>query len=235
MSTESAPAGRSGKRLNKRLAAISAVVALAVGSLAVATISPIGLASAQTPEAFDSDQFDSDQLIAALVQRWTDRIQAKVDDGSIDQDRADEIIASLEDKATALVNGERPEHNRNWGREWQGKHPEHNRNWNREWRQGHRGDAKANRGARLAPLAEALGMETGALAQALRGGQTIAGDHTDGIVAALVQRWTHRIQAKVDDGSIDQDRADEITAGLEDKATALVNGERLGWRQVRGR
>lgn len=52
---------------------------------------------------------DIDAVIAALVADAAERIEAAVADGSIDRARADEMLADLEERVTARVNGERPE------------------------------------------------------------------------------------------------------------------------------
>ncbi|WP_419926228.1 hypothetical protein [Candidatus Poriferisocius sp.] len=87
------------------------------------------------------------------------------------------------------------------------------------------------RASALTTLAEALDMDRDSLVETLRNGQTVAqlaGGRADDVIAALVQDWTDRIEAKVADGALDQDQADEMIAGLEEKATDLVNGERPG-------
>ena len=49
-----------------------------------------------------------DELVADLVARATERIEQAVADGRLDRERADEILAGVEDRANAWVNGERP-------------------------------------------------------------------------------------------------------------------------------
>ena len=58
-----------------------------------------------------------DELVADLVARATERIEQAVADGRLDRERADEILAGVEGRANARVNGERPE--RPGGRERQ--------------------------------------------------------------------------------------------------------------------
>ena len=152
----------------------AAVVALAVGSLVVSTLSPFGLAGAQ----------DNGAPSPASTEPESDGAAADSEKKS-DED--------CDEKHKRL------------------------------------GRFKKGAGDRLAPLAEALGMDADEVAEALKGGQTVAdlaGDQVDEVIAALVQNMTEQIQAKVDDGSISQDKADEMIAGLEEKVTAFVNGER---------
>ena len=58
-----------------------------------------------------------DELVADLVARATERIEQAVADGRLDRERANEILAGVEGRANARVNGERPE--RPGGRERQ--------------------------------------------------------------------------------------------------------------------
>ena len=152
----------------------AAVVALAVGSLVVSTLSPFGLAGAQ----------DNGSPSPASTEP---------ESGGADADSEKKSEEDCDEKHKRL------------------------------------GRFKKGVSDRLAPLAEALGMDVEEVAEALKGGQTVAdlaGDRVDEVIAALVQNMTEQIQAKVDDGSIDQDKADEMIAGLEEKVTAFVNGER---------
>lgn len=49
---------------------------------------------------------DVDAVIDLLVQQQTDRINEAVENGRIDAERADEILAEVEDRVTDMVNGE---------------------------------------------------------------------------------------------------------------------------------
>jgi len=46
-----------------------------------------------------------DELVADLVARATERIEQAVTDGRLDRDRADEILARVEERITAHLNG----------------------------------------------------------------------------------------------------------------------------------
>ena len=171
-STGQPGAGTPRRGAKKWFAVGAAGVALAVGSLAVSMLSPLGSAGAQEAEAAGVES------------------TAKAEGSTVDSD----------------------------------KKPEKDCDGKRKSRGKFKGD-----GSKLAVLAEALGMTTDEVAEALRGGQTLAdlaGDKADDVIAALVGHATEQIQAKVADGSLDQDKADEMIAGLEEKITAFVNGER---------
>ena len=49
-----------------------------------------------------------DDLVADLVARATERIEQAVTDGRLDRDRADEILARVEERITARLNGGQP-------------------------------------------------------------------------------------------------------------------------------
>ena len=79
--------------------------------------------------------------------------------------------------------------------------------------------------------AEAIGIEVEDLRTALADGQTIAevaeanGVAVEDVIAAMVTEAQEQLAAAVADGRIDQDRADEISATLEERITDQVNGE----------
>lgn len=93
-------------------------------------------------------------------------------------------------------------------------------------------DGPCGRGRHLEAAAEAIGIEADALREALQGGQTMAqvaeanGVEVQAVVDALVADRTERIDQAVADGRLPQEEADEKKANLEERITALVNGER---------
>jgi hypothetical protein len=147
-----------------------------------------------------------DDLVAAIVAGETAEIQARVDAGELDADRAAEITSSLTERVTAMVNGEKPVRGDGFGRG------------------GHKGFG-------LDVAADTLGLTVDELTAELRSGQTLAdmasaqGVSVDDLVAAIVAEATADIQAKVDAGELDADRAAEITSSLTERVTAMVNGE----------
>lgn len=90
---------------------------------------------------------------------------------------------------------------------------------------GHRG------GHVFAEIADILGMEPRELRDAIVDGATIAdlatdaGVTTDDIVAALLAEASERIGAAVESGRIDAADAEMKLADIEERLTALVNGE----------
>lgn len=96
------------------------------------------------------------------------------------------------------------------------------------------GRGPAFMGARLDTAAEAIGISAADLRAALQEGSTIAEVATDNgvevqtVVDALVAEATARIDAAVEDGRLDEDRAAEIKAELPERITARVNGEDPG-------
>jgi hypothetical protein len=93
---------------------------------------------------------------------------------------------------------------------------------------GHRG---FGRGPGLDAAADAIGIEASDLREALRSGQTIAevaeanGVAVADVVAAMVTDAQEHLAEAVTDGRLTQEEADERAAELEDRITALVDGE----------
>lgn len=88
------------------------------------------------------------------------------------------------------------------------------------------------RGRHLEAAAEAIGIETDALREALQDDQTIAqvaeanGVEPQAVVDALVADVSARIDEKAAEGDLTREEADEKKAELPERITALVNGER---------
>ncbi len=97
-------------------------------------------------------------------------------------------------------------------------------------------------GRHLEAAAEGIGIEPAALRDALEGGQTIAevaqahGVEVQAAVDALVADATERIDQAVADERFTQEEADQKKADLNERITAVVNGERPegGPRGARG-
>ncbi|MCZ7527192.1 MAG: hypothetical protein M5U14_12900 [Acidimicrobiia bacterium] len=90
---------------------------------------------------------------------------------------------------------------------------------------------RAGGGHVLSTAAEAIGIDVADLAEAVRGGQTIAevaqanGVDPNAVVAALVAATEDRIDEAVADGKLTQEEADEKKAALTERMTDVVNGE----------
>jgi hypothetical protein len=81
---------------------------------------------------------------------------------------------------------------------------------------------------RLAATAEFLGLDSEGLKTQLKEGATIAelaGDDLDGLIAQQLEFAGEHIGTAVEDGKIDQARADEMLSGLRERITARMNGE----------
>ncbi|MCC6830899.1 MAG: hypothetical protein IT200_06100 [Thermoleophilia bacterium] len=89
-------------------------------------------------------------------------------------------------------------------------------------------------GPDLAAAATALGTTESAVRQAMSDGTSIAAQATsagvdvDTVIAAMVTSETAALQAQVTSGTLTQDQADQMIAGLTERVTALVNGEMSG-------
>lgn len=92
---------------------------------------------------------------------------------------------------------------------------------------GHRG-----RGQGLEVVAEAIGIDSDALREALQSGQTIAevaeanGVDPQVVVDAMVANISEKLDEAVESGRLTQEEADERKADAPERAEARVNGER---------
>ncbi|HEY1118970.1 MAG TPA: hypothetical protein VGE43_14760 [Acidimicrobiales bacterium] len=87
-------------------------------------------------------------------------------------------------------------------------------------------------GHRLAVVADALGMTEDQLRGVLEGGRTIAevaaaeGVDVQVVIDALVADATARLNEAVADGDLTREQADERLVRIEERVTAMVDGER---------
>lgn len=102
-----------------------------------------------------------------------------------------------------------------------------------EARFGERAERRAERRAEtVAVITDVLGISADELQAAHQDGQTLAdiaeanGVSSDALINTLVIEANARLDARLADGSIDADKAEEVRAGLVDRITARVNGER---------
>jgi cell division FtsZ-interacting protein ZapD len=133
-------------------------------------------------EVAEANDVDPQQLVDLLVANGTERLDAAVAAGRIDQATADERKASLADRAADLVNGELERHPH--------RHP--------------------GRAAAIRTAAEAIGIDADELRAALREGQTIAqaaeanGVDPQDVIDALVAQATERITKVVNGDTVRQ-------------------------------
>lgn len=130
----------------------------------------------------EANGVDPQQVVDVLVAKGTERLDAAVAAGRIDQATADDRKASLPDRAADLVNGELERHAH--------RHP--------------------RRAAAIRTAAEAIGIDADELRAALRDGQTIAqvaeanGVDPQDVIDALVARSTERITKVVNGDTVRQ-------------------------------
>jgi len=182
--------------MQKKTLATAAVASTLGGALAGATLLAPGLAGAQEDETPTTTEETTDTARPEAGERIAEALQGLVDDGTITQAQLDAVVDTLVEA--------RPERGD----------------------RGHRGGFGGG-----ADLAEVLGLEQAELREAIAGGQSLAdvaaeqGVDTQELVDALVDAAEERVATGLENGRIDQEKADEILAGAAEKAEDLVNGE----------
>lgn len=158
------------------------------------------------------------ELSDALKQALKNRIDEAVEDGRLSEEQATELKERIDAQEYPLLGGPRV-----FG--WGGHHgPGFGRFGHFELLE----TAASYLGLSEAELREALGAKT--LAEiAEEQGKTAAG-----LVQQLVATQTKRIDEAVEDGSLTEEQATELKAGLEDRMEALVDGELLRHADSRG-
>lgn len=143
-----------------------------------------------------------DELTAAMLAAQAERLATAVEDGKITQEQADKASDKLSENIDKVVNGEiKP------------------------------GGPTGHRGEGLADMAELLGVDADVLKESLKSGESLAdiaeanGVDAEDVVDALITAMTNRLNTAIEDGKVDEDRAAEIAAAIEDKAEAIANGE----------
>lgn len=87
-------------------------------------------------------------------------------------------------------------------------------------------------GAHLGQVAELIGIDEAELHEALRSGQTIAevaqenGVDTRSVIDGLVAGAQSRMDEALAEGFLTEEESDQMSASLEQRTTAMVNGER---------
>jgi hypothetical protein len=197
---------------------------------AAAAIACVGAGAALAADKLLSPKQESDAIIQdaakrlgvqptalsdALKAAFKARIDAAVADGRITKERADELKARIDSGGVPLLPGG----------------------------PGFRGGPGGHHGPmhHLTAAASYLDLTEPALADALRGGKTLAqvakdkGKSVDGLVAALVADEKKELAAAVAAGRLTDAQRDRMEQNLEARTKAFVNGERiLGFRHDRG-
>ncbi|MEO8609769.1 MAG: hypothetical protein ABI690_17890 [Chloroflexota bacterium] len=151
---------------------------------------------------------DVDQVITDSVSKLTDQINQAVTDGKMTQDRADRLLANLQDVVTRGVNGELFPNRLDRG-------------------------AQRNASNRILvqAVADATGLRAPQILLQLRGGSTLSdiitanGGSVDTVVNNAVAAATEQINAAVTDGRLGQEQADQLIANLPDLYNAGVTGQ----------
>ncbi len=145
-----------------------------------------------------------DDLVDLLVTAMNERVDAAVEAGRIDPDRAAEIKENAPERIAERVNQAPGE--------------------------GRQGRSHANRGIGREALEE-LGITSEEVKAGFAEGMTLAeiaaaeGVSEADLVAALVESTEAQIEAGVANGTIDAERAETVIDGLEEKITDRVNAE----------
>lgn len=185
-------------RFKKASIAGIAGLSLAGGSLAVATVSPLGIAGAQEDGTEETDRPQRGDRIATGL---AEILAELVEEGVITDDQADAVSGRVD---------ERIEERR---AEFEARRAEHQAE--REENMAAVADAA---GVTVDELTDAL-RNGDSLAD-------VAGDNVDAVIDLLVQEQTDRINDALENGRIDAERADELLADVEERVTDRVNGER---------
>jgi ribosomal protein S20 len=183
----------------KKLVATGLVAAsLAGGSVAIATVSPFGIAGAQDSGSTTTTAPPSGQAPAPKRgDVLDDALKSLVDDGTITQDQADKIKGRVDEKAKALHD-----------------------------QLGARKPLFGAVKVELDRVAGILGISVDDLKAQLKDGKTlgqIAGDKRDALVKALTDDANARIDQAVTDGKLAADKAAELKPQVADRIAKLVD------------
>lgn len=184
---------------SRRLAALGLAAGLAGGGTVGAALGLAAVSGAQTTDTPTTTEAPASGSEARpdAGSRWSDALQGLVDDGTLTEAQRDAVVDALREAGPSM-----------------------------------RGPGHGKRGASLEPAADALGLTVDELREQLRDGTTVAdlaaarGVDVQAVVDAIVADRQARVAEKVAAGEITQERADEILADAESRATAFVNGER---------
>jgi hypothetical protein len=202
------------------LAALALCLAIALGA-AGAIAASRALDSNEDEQAVIDDAagrlgVEPGELSEALTEALKSRIDDAVEDGRLSEEQGDRLKEALETGAAPLFLG-------GWGKLKHGL-----------------GNLRFDS---LETASSYLGVEEDELRDRLREGETLAeiaedeGKSVDGLVQALVDESEARIDDAVDHGRLDEERAAELKADLEERTRELVNGELdlvPGWSPWKG-
>ena len=200
--------------------ALGAGTALAVvgagGALAAGQLSPSTESKAIVADAAEQLGVEPAELSDALRQALANRLDEAVEAGTLTEAQAERMKQRIEANDFPLFAGPMLGHRGGPG----GHGPGH--------------------GAKLDTAASFLGVTEAELRESLQGGKTLAeiatdeGKTVDGLVDALVAAATERLDEAVADGRLTKAQRDELVASLEERTSAMVNGERPAFRGKHG-
>jgi lambda repressor-like predicted transcriptional regulator len=170
-------------------------------------------AGATLAEVAEANGSSGAALVDALVANLDERLADAVADEKLTQERADEILANTEEKITELVNSTQEEIQAA-----------------REERMAERqAEREAGRAERRQTLSDVIGIPFEDIQAALQAGETTLADiaadvgvDLDTLVSGLVAPVAEDLQAKVADGTLTQDEADERLAKITERITERV-------------
>ncbi len=191
----------------KHMLAAGTVAALAIagGGAAIAATGGDRTADSEAAVADAAEELGVTpaKLTDALQEALKNRVDAAVEAGRLTEARGQELKERIDAGEVPLL----------------GIGPGH----------GHRGHGP---GPGFDAAASYLGVTEAELRESLADGKTLAelsraeGKSVDGLVGAMVAEAKERLSQAVEDGRLTQAQANERSAELEDRITAIVNGER---------
>ncbi len=187
--------------MKKLVASGVAALSIATGSLAVAALSPLGAASAQTDSGSTTTAEATTTTPAKPGAALSSVLASAVADGTITQAQADAITAKMDAYRAA---NPAPDHGP----------------------RGERGGPGVA-GASLDDIAAVIGITADELHTQLESGatlRTIAGDKADAVAAALTDKANARIDEQLAAGKIDDATATSLKAGVAAKVQAMLDG-----------
>lgn len=199
--------------MKKYVAGAGVAVALLTGSIAVAAVSPIGFAGAQ--DSTTTEPPSGEELVPAPPGPDVPEMRNGPLEQSLDELVAEGVITQEQADAITSRVGEKAE-------QWKDQHP----------RMGHGGFDGLRESAQA--VADALGMSVEELTTALRDGSSLndlateKGVDPTTISQILIDAANARIDEAVTDGKLDQEKADELKAGIADNIGKVMDGSLKG-------
>lgn len=159
-------------------------------------------------EVIENSGADVDTVVSDSVTAITERVNNAVAEDSITQERADEMLESLEENIRERLNSDRP----------------------LERPRDRRGTARQVMRVVAETITDELGVEPRELVQAVRGGSTPAefieanGGDVDTMTQTVIDTLTERINQAVEDGNLPEERAEQMLENMDEHINNLMNG-----------